>query len=228
MAGVDIASARLTTMSTSPHDEEGTLKYMAITTESDTTLDNVVVDSEDSADTPAEVDPESAPAPQSRASASPLRLGAIFGLAAVAALVGLVSWLEIRAQQSHRTDVQRGQFLLAARQGAENLTTIDWKHADTDVQRIIDGSTGEFRDDFTKRSKGFVDAVKQVQATTTGAVGAAGLESMTPDTALVLVSATVHTSNGGAPEDVPREWRMRISLQKVADQVKVSNVEFVP
>jgi Mce-associated membrane protein len=37
----------------------------------------------------------------------------------------------------------------------------------------------------------------------------------------------VKTSNAGAPEQDPRAWRMRITVQKDGDQAKVSNVEFV-
>jgi Mce-associated membrane protein len=43
-----------------------------------------------------------------------------------------------------------------------------------------------------------------------------------------LVAVTVKTSNAGAPDQQPRSWRMRISVQKVGDEAKVSNVEFVP
>lgn len=38
----------------------------------------------------------------------------------------------------------------------------------------------------------------------------------------------MQTSNAGVSEQVPRAWRMRISMQRVGDQVKVSNVGFVP
>ena len=44
----------------------------------------------------------------------------------------------------------------------------------------------------------------------------------------MLVAVTVNTSNAGAPEQQPRAWRMRITVQKVGDEAKVSNVEFVP
>ena len=44
----------------------------------------------------------------------------------------------------------------------------------------------------------------------------------------MLVAVTVTPSNAGAPEQQPRAWRMRISVQKVGDDAKVSNVEFVP
>ena len=44
----------------------------------------------------------------------------------------------------------------------------------------------------------------------------------------VLVAVTVKTSNAGVPEQAPRAWRMRITVEKVGDQAKVSNVRFVP
>jgi Mce-associated membrane protein len=42
-----------------------------------------------------------------------------------------------------------------------------------------------------------------------------------------LVAVAVKTSTAGAPEQDPRAWRMRITVQKDGDQAKVSNVEFV-
>ena len=86
---------------------------------------------------------------------------------------------------------------------------------------------GQFHDDFAKRSQPFVDVVKQAKSTTVGTITEAGLESETADSAQVLVAVTVTTSNAGAPQPDPRAWRMRISVQKVGDQAKVSNVEFV-
>lgn len=47
-----------------------------------------------------------------------------------------------------------------------------------------------------------------------------------PDSARVLVAASVKTQNG-AGEQEPPEWRMRIDVQKVGDGAKMSNVEFV-
>ena len=115
-----------------------------------------------------------------------------------------------------------------ARQGALNLTTIDWQKAERDVQRILDGATGQFHDDFAMRSQPFVDVVKQAKSTSVGTITEAGLESEAAGTAQVLVAVAVKTSNAGAPEQDPRAWRMRISVEKVGDQAKVSNVEFVP
>jgi Mce-associated membrane protein len=159
---------------------------------------------------------------------SHLRLATIVGLALVVVLAGLTGWLGFRTYQSHRADEQRKLFLQVGRQGALNLTTIDWQQADQDVQRIMDSATGTFYDDFQKRAQPFVEVVKQAQSKSVGTIAEAGLESESDNGAQVLVAVTVKTSNAGAPEQAPRAWRMRISVQKVGDEAKVSNVEFVP
>ena len=155
-------------------------------------------------------------------------LATALGLVIVLALGGLVGWLGWRAYQSHEAEQQRALFLQVGKQAAINLTTIDFAEADADVKRILDSATDQFYDDFSKRSQPFVDVVKQAQSKSTGEVTAAGLESETDDTAQVLVAVTVKTSNAGAPEQQPRAWRMRISVKKVDNDAKVSNVEFVP
>jgi Mce-associated membrane protein len=159
---------------------------------------------------------------------SHVRLAMIAGLVLVLALGGLSGWLGFRAYQSHQADEQRKLFLQVGRQGALNLTSINFENAEADVQRILDSATGTFYDDFQKRAQPFIDVVKQAQSKSVGTIAEAGLESSSENDADVLVAVTVKTSNAGAPEQEPRAWRMRISVQKVGDEAKVSNVEFVP
>jgi Mce-associated membrane protein len=159
---------------------------------------------------------------------SHVRLATIAGLVAVVALAALSGWLGYRTYQSHQAEEQRNLFLQVGRQGALNLTSIDWEKADADVQRILAGATGTFYDEFEQRAKPFVEVVKQAQSKSVGTISEAGLESESGDGAQVLVAVTVNTSNAGAPEQQPRAWRMRISVQKVGDEAKVSKVEFVP
>ena len=109
-----------------------------------------------------------------------------------------------------------------------NLTTIDWQEADSDIQRILDSATGTFYDDFQKRSQPFVQVVKQAQSKSVGTVTEAGLETESGDQAQVLVAVSVKTTNLGAVEQEPRAWRMRIDVQKVGNEAKVSDVQFVP
>lgn len=186
--------------------------------------DDASDEDEDASDEEA-ADEEAAPA---KPRMSHVRLAMIAGLALVVALAGLTGWLGFRTYQSHQADEQRKLFLQVGRQGALNLTSIDWQQADADVQRILDSATGTFYDDFQKRAKPFVEVVKQAQSKSVGTIAEAGLESESSDGAQVLVAVTVTTSNAGAPEQQPRAWRMRIAVQKVGDEAKVANVEFVP
>jgi len=184
-------------------------------------------DEEAAEDSAEEEAADAAPAP-AKPRMSHVQLAMIAGLVLVVALGGLAGWLGFRAYQSHQADEERKLFLSVGRQGALNLTTIDFEHADADVQRILDSATGTFYDDFQKRAQPFLEVVKQAQSKSVGSIAEAGLESESGDSAQVLVAVTVKTSNAGAPEQAPRAWRMRISVQKVGDDAKVSNVEFVP
>lgn len=145
----------------------------------------------------------------------------------VATLAGLAGWLGYRAYEKHEAQAQRNLFIQIARQAAINLTTINYTEVDADVARIIDVSTGAFRDDFQQRSKPFIEVVKAAQSKSEGTVSDAGLESQRGDSARVLVAVSVKSRTAGG-EEAPREWRMRIEVQSVGDDAKVSNVVFVP
>jgi Mce-associated membrane protein len=201
---------------------------MPVVTDSELPVDEDIGHAEDNAPESDVDDADGASPTKSKKRISDPRRALLLGLAVVVVLAALVGWFGYRAHQSQQAQAQRSQFIQAARQGALNLTTIDWQRADADVQRILDSSTGEFYDDFAKRSQPFIELVKQAKSTSVGTVSEAGLESQTADTAQVLVAVSVTTSYAGAPQPNPHAWRMRISVQTAGDQVKVSNVEFVP
>jgi Mce-associated membrane protein len=176
-----------------------------------------------SVDASADDDGDVAAAPSSMVRRA---LGVIVVIVVIVA--GLCGWLGFRAYQSHQHQQQRALFLQVGRQGAVNLTTIDYQHAEADVQRILDNAAGTFHDDFVQRAQPFVDVVKRVQSTSVGKVTAAGLESESKTGAQILVAVSVKTSMPGSTAERPRAWRMRVTVEKVGDDTKVSNVEFVP
>ena len=190
-----------------------------------TDVDSDVVEATDAntEDGPADDDVK-APA---KVAMSHVRLAMILGVVGVVALVGLCGWLGFRAYLSHQAADERNMFLQVGRQAALNLTTIDFEHADEDVQRVLDSSTGTFYDDFNARAQPFKEVVKQAKSKSVGTIAEAGVETETEDGADVLVAVTVRTSNAGAAEQEPRAWRMRITVQKVDDGAKVANVRFV-
>ncbi len=175
-----------------------------------------------------EVDNGSQHATPATPTTSPARLTMALAVVVAVVLAALVGWLGFGAYQSHQAQQQRELFVRTGRQGALNLTTIDWQHADSDAQRILDSATGTFYDDFSKRQQPFIDIIKKAQSKSAGTITEAGLESETGDEAQVLVAVSVQTSNIGAAQQEPQAWRLRISVIKVGDEVKVSNVAFVP
>ncbi|MUL85095.1 MULTISPECIES: Mce protein [unclassified Mycolicibacterium] len=145
----------------------------------------------------------------------------------VVVLVALIGWLGYGFYQVQHEQQRRNTFVDTARQGALNLTSIDWEHAEDDIQRVLDTSTGRFYDDFQKRSKSFLDVVKQIKSKSEGTVTSSGLESYSADKADVLVSVTVRSTNAGVPEQAPQVWRMVLTVQDMDGKAKVSNVEFI-
>lgn len=158
-----------------------------------------------------------------------LRSAALLGSGMAAAMLAVLGWLGVQNYTGHREVTVQAQFVQAARQGALNLTTIDWRNAEADVDRIVNGAAGGFQEDFSSRADAFAEVVKQAQSTSVGTVIDAGLESHTIDTGRALVAVSVTTTTSTEAEQPPRTWRMRITVQRVGgDEMKVTNVEFVP
>ncbi|MGE2836892.1 mammalian cell entry protein [Mycobacterium sp. SMC-4] len=157
----------------------------------------------------------------------PWRSAVAVCLVALAALGGLGGWMGYRLIEERQDAAEQSQFLEAARQGAVNLTTIGHATVDADVKRIIDSSTGVFREDFEKRAVPFAEVVKQAQSVSEGSVTSAALETREGDTARVLVVMSVKMSSAGAPQQEPQIWRMRVGVQRSDGATRVSDVEFV-
>lgn len=114
-----------------------------------------------------------------------------------------------------------------AKQFAGWLTSLSSKSADTDIQRIVDGSIGEFHDDFLTRRQDFTKTVMDSNVSTQGTVNSAALESISGTKAQVLVAATAKITNSNGAAQDPRNWRLAMRVEKVGDTYKVSKVEFV-
>lgn len=146
--------------------------------------------------------------------------------AALLAGTGYMLW----QHQKNATQRQRAaEYVAAARQGVVNLMSIDYNTADDSVKRVLDGSTGRFRSNFADTAEDFVKALKDEKIITKATVNEAAVESMTDDTAVVMISATSRREGAQAPKDQqqPRLWRVVLNLQREGDQIKMSGVEFV-
>jgi Mce-associated membrane protein len=148
-------------------------------------------------------------------------------IVAICALLGASGWM----LWHHHTVVAERQrsaaYVAAARQGVINLTSLDFNNAKEDVQRVLDSATGEFKDDFQRRADDFASVVKDSKAVTQGSVRATAVESMSKDSAVVLVLANERITNSAGAKDDPRAFRFRATVVRDGDQLKISKVEYV-
>ncbi len=151
---------------------------------------------------------------------------AILGTVALLAASGYMI-----VQHRKENDLQKlnAEYLAAGRQSVVTLMSLDFNKAQEDVDRIIANSTGQFKTDFENQAEDFVNVAKESKVVTDVTVTAAAVESMSPDSAVVLVAATSRVTNAAGAKQEPRAWRLSVNLERVDDgQVKMSKVEFVP
>ena len=155
-------------------------------------------------------------------------LAAGIAFACTCALITLCV-LMVKQHRDQAAEQQRSaEYAAAARQSVVTLMSLDFNKAKEDVQRIVDNSTGQFRDDFKNQADDFVNVAQQSKVITEVTVNATAVESMTNDTAVVLVSATSRVTNAAGAKQEPRSWRLSVNLQRDGGQIKMSKVEFVP
>ncbi len=156
------------------------------------------------------------------------RVALVAGLVAGVLLAGLVGWLGFRTYEAHNLEAQRNLVVQAACQGATNLLTVDYQHAEADAQRILDSATGRFYDSFARRKQSYIDSAQRMRSKLVATATDAGLESRNGDQGKVLVAVTVKSSDPALAQQEPQYWRIRVTVKKMGDVAKVSDVAFVP
>ncbi|MBX7453728.1 hypothetical protein GR927_37625 [Mycolicibacterium sp. 3033] len=156
------------------------------------------------------------------------RVAAAVCVMAVIALLSLSGYMIWNHRQAEMREQAYAEYTAAARQAVVSLMSLDFNNAEADVSRIIDNSTGQFREDFEGAAQDFVKIAQESKVVTDVTVTAAAVQSMTDDSAEVLVAATSRVSNTTGANQQPRSWRLSVSLQREAEQIKMSKVEFVP
>ncbi|OCB28869.1 hypothetical protein A5675_06945 [Mycobacterium malmoense] len=149
-------------------------------------------------------------------------------IALICAFVGASGFMVWHHHEATERDQRVANFIAGARQGVVNMFSMDFNRAKEDVQRVIDSSTGQFRDDFQQRAKDFTTVVEQSKVVTQGTVNAAAVQSIEGDSALVLVAASSRISNAAGAKDEPRNWRLKVTVTDDGGQYKMSKLEFVP
>ncbi|GAB1813139.1 hypothetical protein MUNTM_21780 [Mycobacterium sp. MUNTM1] len=143
-------------------------------------------------------------------------------LAAVLAAAGYEGWLVF---QHHQKDVAAAQALDAAKKYILTLTSVDTNAIDKNFTDVLDGSTGEFKDMYTKSSAQLRQTLIDNKAAAHGTVIDAAVQSATTDKVDVVLFVDQSVSNGAAPAPQLDRSRVKMTMEKVDGRWLASRVE---
>src|SRR6478609_322848 len=154
-------------------------------------------------------------------------IAAALGVVLVGAFVTGSVYITVHHRNIDRGRMQAAQFSAAAKQGVVNLMAINYNTAQVDVQRVLDNATGEFKENFEDTSKDLVKALQDAKVVTEVNVKNVAVESMTPSSGVVLVSAVTQRGNVDSKDRDPRTWRAVVTVTRDRGQLKISELDFV-
>lgn len=175
-----------------------------------------------------ELTEETAPPP----SRTPLLLACLLLLALLAVAAVLGARFQHRSQERDVAGSTAGaeQAALQAAQGeALALTTIDYRTANRDLDRILAGATGPLAKQFAAQRAKFPDSLRPTKSVSKGTVLSAALSPAATDLpagkaqAVVAVDAAV---SGSGSSSVVKHYRMVVSLQRVSGRWLADDVAF--
>ncbi|WP_028922351.1 hypothetical protein [Pseudonocardia acaciae] len=134
-----------------------------------------------------------------------IALAAVLALAlAAAATCGLLL-------SNHLATERAGtQALATAKAYAVTVTSYDYENIDRNFADVLDGATGEFKDQYGGASKLLRQLITDAKAKATGTVLEAAVSSASPDQVAVLVFVDQSITNAVSPQ--PRVDRNRVLM----------------
>lgn len=203
------------------------------TDESDTAVEaaDIAADAEEDVDDAAAVEEhEEEPARRRRWTLARIMksVAAVLAVLCTGALIAASVFMFIQHRNVVADQRQSAEYAAAGRQSVVTLMSLTYNKAQEDVQRIIDNSIGQFKDDFQNQAADFIKVAQDSKVITEVTVNSVAVESMSDDSAVVLVAATSRVTNAAGANQEPRAWRLSVDLQRDGGQIKMSKVEFVP
>jgi Mce-associated membrane protein len=133
-------------------------------------------------------------------------------------------WQHLSLVREHR---HAAEFAAAARRGVEMMMSIDPDHAKENVQRTIEVTTGPLKSQLEATSSYMVKNAQDAKVITKATVQDAAVESMTDNSAVLLVVAKSDTTNPDKSKRPPVFWRLSVNIDRDGGQLKMSKLEFV-
>jgi Mce-associated membrane protein len=148
---------------------------------------------------------------------------ALAGLVVAAVLAGAVlTVVQVRGRMADETADRSA--LEAGRQAAVSFTSYDYRHLDTDLNRVASRSTGRFRQQFTHALGALTEAIRKAKGVSKGVVQYAGLVSRQQDRAVVIAAVDAQVTNTATADPTQRRYRLRIVLDHSTGRWLISDV----
>ena len=116
----------------------------------------------------------------------------------------------------------------AARQETKSFLTVDYKNMDPLIDKVLAGSTGKFKQDYSAQKSNLKAQAQRGQAVSTGKVLAVGVADIDDNHAVVFVAADSQvTSKSSKGKAQPRYHRLKLTMTRVDDAWLTSDLQFV-
>lgn len=149
----------------------------------------------------------------SRASRRPGRPVLVLAVLLALAVVAAVTFGALWWRASSRAHAG-AEALATARAYAVTVTTYDYQQLDRNFVDVLDGATGEFRNQYSGASQTLRQLITDAKARATGTVLDAGVRSATRDEVVVLVFVDQSITNAASPQPKIDHTRVVMTLTR--------------
>jgi Mce-associated membrane protein len=150
-------------------------------------------------------------------------------VALLAGTLALAGWYGHRWYQHQALEESRQGALAAAKQVGVNFVSVSAASVDRDLQLIVTGATGEFKEEFVRGQAQVRAAVVENKVESHGSVLRAGLVSADRRRAVALVALDATVKNIKVPDGRASHYRIQMDLVRDPEsgQWLVSRLQFV-
>jgi Mce-associated membrane protein len=148
--------------------------------------------------------------------------------ALIAASLAAIGLMLVHHRQADQDRQRLAEYSAAARQSVVTMMTLDPANVQQNMKDVIANSTGKFKSTLEAgEADELVQNALETKVMTKATVQAAAVESMTDDSAVVLVSASTEGTGPDNKKLPPASWRISLTLKREHGQIKTSKFEFV-
>lgn len=161
--------------------------------------------------------------------ASPVSWVIVNGLLIAALVVGVgyarsygERWFQHRDQET-----ARAAAVAAAQRTVINFISISADSVDKDLQNILAGATGDFKDEFSRTMQQVRTTVLENKVSSVGALKRVGVTECDRDSAIVLLAVDATVKNVRAPQGRLSHYRFQVDMAYEGGKWLVARLQFV-